>query len=278
MTGWLRNVFGADKAADASRAAAAESVAGQEDALRYLQERERIPMELRDQALQGLAAFYQVPGQPMDQAQLIEQAKASPLYQSILGSRRSGEQAILRNASATGGLRSAAPSALAYDYNVQLENRALLDAFNQQQQRQDYERELNLGGLGALAGLRGNEGMIAQTMGNIGETKAQGIVGAGQAEASGMQNAIGTLLGIGSLGAQAGWFSDIRLKEDVRPEGKMFGYDWYRWKWNKTAQDKFGLTGEGVGVIAHHVHESQPEAVTVRDGYLAVDYTKLRAA
>lgn len=275
MTGWWRKVTGANDAAEASQAAAAESVAGQTDALNYLKETEQYPLEIRDYALKGLSETYGPPGQHMTQEQLIAQAKGSPLYDALMGSRRSGEQAILRNASATGGLRSAAPSALAYDYNVQLENDALLKSFQEATNRDNYLRSFHTRGLEGLAGVNTNQEQVAQTMSNIGETRAQGILGSAQARQAGNQSAIDTGLGIASLVAM---FSDIRLKEDVQPAGELMGHKWYRWKWNKTAQEKFGLKGEGVGVIAHHLHEIQPDAVTVRDGYLAVDYSKLRAA
>lgn len=45
------------------------------------------------------------------------------------------------------------------------------------------------------------------------------------------------------------------------------------WKWNDIAQQKFGLTGEGCGVIAQQVQMLYPEAVLVgEDGFLQVRY------
>ena len=45
------------------------------------------------------------------------------------------------------------------------------------------------------------------------------------------------------------------------------------WKWNDNAQQKFGLTGEGCGVIAQEVQKLYPKAVLVgEDGFLQVRY------
>jgi hypothetical protein len=195
--GILSSLFGSGKSA-ARAATQASNVAaqGQQQALGFLQGREEIPQN----ALQGLAAYFQVPGQAPGQAELISQAQGSPLYQAIMGQRGAGEEAILRNASATGGLRSGNTNAALSDYSMQLENRALLQAYNEAQGRSDYERSLNLSGLGGLASMS-QAPNIAELMASIGNTKAMGITGAAQAREQGRQNTFENILGIGKLAA-----------------------------------------------------------------------------
>jgi hypothetical protein len=274
LTGWLRNVFGADKANDAQVLAGQQAEAGYEEALNYLKEREALPIELRDQALQGLAGFYQVPGQAKTQEQLIAEAQQSPLYGAITGNIASAEDAIRRNASATGGLRSGGTSGTIGRYVTDVKNKALLESFNQLQGREDYMRGLNLSGLSGLAGLSGNEGAIAQLTTGIGENRANTTLGQANTQTSALNNAFSTLLGLGSVGAQAGMFSDLRLKKNIRYMGEKAGFPWYRWEWNEIGNE-LGLEGEDCGVIAHHVYEKFPEAVGLRDGFLTIDYSKL---
>lgn len=272
MTGWLRGVFGADDAADAATEAANVQAGAQTEALDYLREREAIPTGIRDEALQGLGGYYQVPDQQMTQGQLIEQAMASPLYKAIMDTRDAGNEAILKTASATGGLRSGGSQKDIYDYNLDLSNKALLTSFNQAQQRQDAERLLNLQGLGGLAGINTNEGAIANMMSGIGATKAAGITGAAQAKAQGTNNALDTILGAGQ--ALATVFSDIRLKEDIRFLGRSHGINWYGWTWNEHAKE-LGLEGECSGVLAHEAYEIYPNAVSEKDGFLQINYSKI---
>lgn len=275
MTGWLRNTFGADKANDAQRLATEQAAAGQTEALNYLKQREELPMGIRDDALRGLADFYQVPGQPKTQDQLIQEAMSSPLYAAIMGTQKAGEGAILRNQSATGGLRSGTTQGALTDFGQQTANRALLESFGQAQERDDYTRALNLTGLSGLAGLEGNDQAIAGLTANIGNTRAQGTIAGAQTQTSALNNAFNTVLGFGQMLAGAGAFSDIRLKDNIRYVGKHQGFDIYGWDWNATALNKFGLEGSAQGVIAHHVFEEYPEAIGEHEGYLTVRYDML---
>jgi hypothetical protein len=81
---------------------------------------------------------------------------------------------------------------------MQLENQALLESYNEAQGRADYERNLNLSGLGGLASMSNNPA-IAELMASIGQTKGQGIIGAAQAREQGDQNMLGNLFSLGSL-------------------------------------------------------------------------------
>ena len=77
--------------------------------------------------------------------------------------------------------------------------------------------------------------------------------------------------------------SDIELKENIRRVGD---YDdnlgWYEWDWNDKAKEigvkakEIGIEAEPTaGFLAQEVLEVEPEAVTIKDGYYAVDYARL---
>ena len=157
----------------------------------------------------------------------IDRAMASPLYQQIMGGQELGEEAIMRNAAATGGLRSGNVQGNMYDYITQLQNQALLSSYNEQLQ-----------GLLGMAGLPTNAGAIAQQMGNIGTTLGQGQVAAAQAQQQGWNNWMNTGLGIGGLIMA----SDIRLKKNIHKIGTVNGFNFYAWDWNSRANEKWEIS------------------------------------
>ena len=82
--------------------------------------------------------------------------------------------------------------------------------------------------------------------------------------------------GVGSMIAGAVAASDVELKENIRRVGD---YDnnlgWYEWDWNDKAKE-IGVEAEPTaGFLAQEVLEVEPEAVTIKDGYYAVDYARL---
>jgi hypothetical protein len=188
----LGGLTGAD-AADATKEAANTSAAAQMQQLNYLKEINAMPQQYKEQALAKLNALYGGgdAGAGVQQG-LIDQAKTSPMYTELMGGLKQGENAILRNASATGGLRSGNTNMALADYGTQLSNQALTSSYNQQ-----------LSGLSGLAGLPTNEAQIGNTMAGIGATRAAGIAGAAQANQAGMQNLLNTGLGIVGLGIKA---------------------------------------------------------------------------
>ena len=177
--------LGSRKAAKGAQQAAATSAGAQErgaqisaqsqrEALQYLKQREAVPQQFREAGLKRLGGLYGMPGGVGSQQELIERAKESPLYGAMMGGREAGEEAILRGASATGGLRSGNVQGAMYDYNTQLQNQALLQSYNQQLQ-----------GLQGMAGLPSNAPQIASGMAGVGQTLGQGVSGAGQTMAQG---------------------------------------------------------------------------------------------
>jgi len=144
--------------------------------------------EISTHAKEALAGIYGLPGGTMTQQQVIGQAKASPLYGSIMGAREAGEEGILRSASATGTLRSGGTISDIYDYNRDLENQALLASYNQQIQ--------------GLTGLSGTSyaPQIAAGMSGVGSTLAAGETASQMRSEAEGQRDIDNYMAIAKLG------------------------------------------------------------------------------
>jgi len=250
----------------------------EQEALDYLKEREALPQQFREGALTQLGGLYGLEGGEGSQQQFIEQTMASPLYQQLMGGQQAGEESIMRQASATGGLRSGNVQSAMYDYNAQLQNQALLQSYNQQ-----------LGGLQGIAGMPSYAPQIAQGIAGVGQTLGQGEIANTlkteqewaayqQERADKKQTGINTALGVAGLGIQAygaGMFSDRRLKKNIKKIGNINGFNWYLFDWNKLAK-KIGLTGSTQGCMADEVYYSNPEAVTIKDNFMYVFYDAIR--
>lgn len=273
---------GAQAAAAATEASNIQAQA-QREALQYLKEREAIPQQFREGALQQIAGLYGLAGGESGAEQaLMSRAMSSPVYQAMTGGLddfqaraiESGEEAILRQQAATGGLRSGnaqqALAGLSADIGLQVQNQqnqALLEAYKSQ-----------LGGLQGLASLPSNASQIAQTQAGIGQTLGQGVLSAGQAQAQGLvaganarQQAMGGLIGLGGTLGAAAIMSDPRLKSDIKKIGEENGFNIYSWIWNEKANE-LGLVGESKGVMADEVEAVKPEAVSMNGDYKQVDY------
>ena len=86
--------------------------------------------------------------------------------------------------------------------------------------------------------------------------------------------------GLGALGGgalQAGAFSDIRLKRDLRPIARWNGMTLYDFRYiSHTKIPLWDLpAGPRVGFLAHEVAKKRPDCVRLDRGYLSVDYPKL---
>lgn len=178
----VSGVFGGDEAEDSAKEAAGISAEAQREALAYLKEREAIPQQFREAALQRLGGIYELPGGVGGgMEQLIEQARASPYFTSR---RDAAEDAALRSASATGRLRSGTvPAAFA-----QISDRTLAEAIDKE-----------MLGLTGLAQLPSNAQAIAQGTRDIGNTLAQGEIAGSQGQQSALGTGLSTLIGLGGL-------------------------------------------------------------------------------
>lgn len=177
-----------EDAADAALKAAGISAASQTEALNYLKEINALPTEYRDKAMTLLSGAFGIGGDTSSQQELVSLAKSSPLYSEIMGGLKEGEQSILRNAGATGGLRSGNVQSNLADYGTQLSNKALTTSYNN-----------ILSGLQGMAGYDTGSTNIANLMTGIGATQASGVTAAANAKTQALQNLLNTGLGVAGL-------------------------------------------------------------------------------
>lgn len=248
---------GEDAARDAQRAstsAANIQAQAQREALAYLQQTEALPQQFRETALRQVAGALGMPGGVSGQ-EFTQAAESSPLYKAIMGEIPSMEEAILRNQSATGALRTGGTE--------------LMLANNQRDTR---ARALGgvLSGIQGMAQLPSNANTIASGMAGIGQTQAMGVQGAEQARQIAAQNGMNNMMGLGNLGLAAYTaFCDPRLKANARKIAVIDGIQIYEWDWNDKAAE-IGLTGKGVGPMADEIARFMPERIEERMGYLYV--------
>lgn len=133
----------------------------------YLKGYDSTSREAKTRATQNLMGLYGIQGGKGNMQGFIDESMASPIYGAIMGTREAGEESILRNAAATGGLRSGNVQGAMYDYNQRLEERALLESFSNRE-----------AGLTRLMGLDTNENAIANMMVGQGTTRGGGIADA----------------------------------------------------------------------------------------------------
>lgn len=196
--GYLSSEAQADASAQASGVQAESSAAGIAEKRRQFDAVQALLKPYVDaggQALIGQKDLIGLNGAD-PQAAAIAALEGSPAFTAMT---RNGENAILQNASATGGLRGGNTQAALAQFRPEL----LAQLINQQ-----YSR---LGGITSMgqnsAALTGNAGMstgtdIANLLQQGGAAQAGGILGAGKAEANMWGNVAG---GIGQFGALGGF-------------------------------------------------------------------------
>lgn len=163
----LGDITGTTKAGEAAEKAAGESLEFQEKGLDYLKEVQKLPLEFRDKALSELGGFYGL--DPGGQQDIIDRAKSSPLYGSMLEQGRQGVGSAL---SATGNLRGGLGPSSFY----QQDQNVLQGAVDQQ-----------LRGLSGFAGTPIDTSQIVNQYSNMGDITAGGILARGRSS----QDALG---------------------------------------------------------------------------------------
>lgn len=241
-------------AGNASRDAAKIQARYQQQALDYLKQREAIPQQFREEALNQMAGAYGIPGGASAQ-EFVTNAKSSPIYQAIMGNIPQQEEAILRNQSATGALRGGGTD---------------LMLANNQRNTQANAYGAVLGGINNMAQLPSLAPQIASGITGIGTTQAQGILGQAQTNQAVGQQGFGNLMGMGQLGLAAYQaFCDPRLKANARKIGEAGGVQIYEWDWNEAANE-IGLVGKCQGPMADEIARFAPERIENRFGYMYV--------
>ena len=120
---------------------------------------------------------------------------------------------------------------------------------------------------------RGGSGSKRQSTSFVAQPALCGVLaGAAAGADAGAAGAVGTA----AAGIGAAVNSDIELKENIRRVGD---YDdnlgWYEWDWNEKAKE-IGVEAEPTaGFLAQEVLEVEPDAVSIKNGYYAVDYARL---
>lgn len=131
-----------------------------------------------------------------------------------------------------------------------------------------YNRLASMANVGQVQS--GNLANLGQGYGNnysnlitqMANAQAAGQIGAANAQAQGTQNMVG--MGLGALA----YFSDKRLKRDIKPVGKFKDYTVYLFKylWDDIVH---------LGVMAQDVLKINPDAVGVCNGFYYVKYGEL---
>jgi hypothetical protein len=226
------------------------------------------------------------------QGAAIAALQKSPQFTSLL---EQGNNNILQNASATGGLRGGNTQAALAQFSPQLLNQ-IID--------QQYGRLGGMVSLGqnAAAGV-GNAGMqtgsaVSSLLQQQGAAQAGNALAQGRAQAgiaNSISSGIGAYAGMGGFGSfggstggsfkaydtggygmnsggagRGGDFSDVRLKTNIRRIGKTDrGNVLYEWDWRATGK-------KGRGVIAQEVtHVPGAVAEDPCTGFLTVNYDRV---
>lgn len=176
---WVGDTFLGGNAAKAARDAAGVQSEYQNRALDYQMEQDALPTQFRESAMRRLAGMAGMEGGEGDMQGMVDRARNNPLYDAIMSTQEAGNRSRADMASVT-GMRGGNLSGELSDYAMQLENKALMDSINQEQ---------NI--LSGFSGTPSNANNIANTMSNIGTTQAAGITGAAQAREQGLNNMIG---------------------------------------------------------------------------------------
>lgn len=207
-------------------------------------------------------------------------------FQSLVGERQRGAQGQLAAGGLTRsgtGLMEAAriPTELGFD----IEN--LLFGRGQQQEISRIQGLQNLVGTGlSAAGQTAGAGgsltsQIVNQLSNIGMAQGQGITGAAQATAAGIlggaqSQAQGRQNALNIGGSLLSYFSDPRLKKDIKVVRKVGPLDLITWNWIDELKDSFVSAFPKIGWLSSQVKEHYPQFVGEFAGYDIVDYKGLR--
>jgi hypothetical protein len=123
--------------------------------------------------------------------------------------------------------------------------------------------------------LQGQQLLAGMPAGQIsGGTQGQSYQPQSYQQPSGFSQAVGTAGQIAALASMIP--SDAELKDNIKKIDELEpGVGWYTWDWNEKGKAIGADATPAEGVLAQEVLEVKPDAVTVKDGYYAVDYSKV---
>jgi hypothetical protein len=257
----------AEDAANIQAGAAGEGISEQRRQFDALQALLKPYTEAGVPALEQQQAFLGLRGPEAERA-TIERIRGGETFQALA---RQGEEAILQNASATGGLRGGNVQGALAQFRPAMLNQAL---------EQQYSRlggmtqigQNSAAGVGAagmetgvnVANLLAQQG-AALAGGKLGQANAFGQILNMPAQFLGMQYGAGGKAGMG-LGNM---FSDRRLKKNIKQiSTRSDGLNVYEF-------DYVWGGGRQIGLMAQEVQTIYPGAVSESGGYLMVDYSKV---
>lgn len=195
VSGYMASQAQADAASDASKAQIAASGNSVAEQQRQFEELKKLLAPYSAAGTQSLAQQSALVGLGGNAAQqsAIDQIKSSAMYDEL---NKQGQDAILQNASATGGLRGGNVQAALSQFSPQLLNQLI------------QQRYANLGGITSIgqnsAALAGNAGMqtgqaIANQYAQQGAAQAGSALAAGNAQSQ-LWNSVAQ--GLGTIGAK----------------------------------------------------------------------------
>ena len=191
--------------------------------------------------------------------------------------RDEGMKALERSASARGGFSTPRTQRELARYVTGLASQETNNAFNRQSNAyninssrlgNNYNRLASLANVGQvtsnnLANMGAGYGINAgNTMMNIANARAAGLVGAANARTQGINN----LLNLGGQMGAAYFASDRKLKRNISQIGWWKGFKKFKFRY-KNRPEWF------IGLMADDVEKKRPDAVMVMDnGFKAVNY------
>jgi hypothetical protein len=196
---------------------------------------------------------------PEAQAAAFAAMEDSPGQQFL---RDRAQKNLLRNSSAIGGLGGGNVRSALVEQGVGFAQQDLQNQFGRlgQLAGQGLSSTQSVGQFG-----QNTANNIQQGFNRSAEARASGILGAQQAGAQQTQQLQQT--GMTALS----FFSDPKLKDNKKIIGEKNGHKIWSWTWNKLAES-IGLTGNDLGVMADEVKRINPEAVSLVNGYMKVNY------
>lgn len=199
---------------------------------------------------------------PEAQAAAFANLQQSPGQQFL---RDRAQKNLLRNASSIGGLGGGNVRSALVEQGVGFAQQDLQKQFGRlgQLAGQGQQATTNIGQFGQQTA-----GQVQRGLAESSQARASGILGSQQARAK-AQNA-----GLELATTIAQFASDPKLKTNKKIIGQKNGYTIWSWTWNELAEE-LGLRGNDTGVMADEVKRKKPEAVSMRDGYMTVNYSMI---